>query len=164
MRLRSIAAAVLGTLFMADSASALSCMQPDIQRELKEAIESDKVYHIFVGYFDAPEKPKTPLNQPKPNNSLVFTPSARPETVDGFFRGYSLGKTPRQDTKLENLRVQIKTSCAAHWCGKVPPPDREMIAFLEAQENGPPLLTMGPCPHMSHNYSLDKVQTLRQGL
>jgi hydroxyethylthiazole kinase-like sugar kinase family protein len=39
-----------------------------------------------------------------------------------------------------------------------------MIAFVEAQEGAPPLLTMGACPYMSHSYSEDKEMTLRQGL
>jgi len=163
-RLCLILAAALGALMVTPSAHALSCMQPDIQRDLKEAIESDKVYHIFVGYFSAPEKPKNQLQAPPSNGDIISFPTPRSETVNGLFSGYSLGKTQRQDNPLEQLPVQITTSCAGHWCGSVPRRDQKMIAFVQAQEDGPPLLTMGPCPHMSYHYSEDKVVTLRSGL
>ncbi len=157
-------AALFGALVLAPSAQALSCAQPDIQRELKTAIESDKVYHIFVGLFSAPEKPKNQLDYPPSNGSLIFVPSDTAETVDGFFTGYSLGKRPTLDVKLETIPVQIKTSCAGQWCGKVPRRDKLMIAFVEAQDDGPPLLRMGPCQHMNHAYSADKEAILRDGL
>lgn len=163
-RLFLLVMVIFGTGISAPLAQALSCAQADIQRELKTAIESDKVYHIFVGYFSAPKKPKNQLPQAPSNGSLVFIPSNQAETVDGFFTGYSLGKTPHQDFKLENLPVRIQTSCAASWCGHVPPHDKLMIAFVEAQDGGPPLLRRGPCPHMSHAYSADKEAILREGL
>jgi len=159
MKIRSLMAGLLGTMFMAESASALSCMQPDIQRELKEAIESDKVYHIFVGYFDAPQ-----IKLPFLNGDHPQIMESRSQTVSGTFTGYSMGKTRRADFKLERFPITVKTDCAAHWCGGVPSPEQKMIAFVEAQDDGPSLLTMGPCPYMSHSYSPEKVQTLRRGL
>lgn len=158
-RLSLCLAAMLAPLMLTPSAHALSCMQPDIQRELKEAIESDKVYHIFVGYFDAPQIPRKDILSQDPRIM-----SNRDKAVSGYFSGYSLAKSRRADIPLERLPVTIKTNCAAHWCGQVPRADQKMIAFVQAQPSGPPLLTMGACPHMSHNYSEDKVRTLRRGL
>lgn len=152
-------AAMLGALMVMPSAHALSCMQPDIERELKEAIESDKVYHIFVGYFDAPQIKRKDINGHDP-----FIMDDRSQTVNGYFSGVSLAKYRRGDIPLERFPVQVKSSCAAHWCGNVPRRDQKMIAFVEAQENGPPLLTMGPCPYMNHHYEDDKVRLLRRGL
>ena len=163
-RLCLILAASLAPLMLTPSAHALSCAPPDLQRELTKAIESDKVYHIFVGHFTTPEKPRNQLQAPPPGGSLIFTPSERSETVSGTFDGYSMGKTRAQDNRLANFPVQIKTSCAASWCGKPPRSDRKMIAFVQAQEDGPPLLSIGPCPYMSHHYSEDKELTLRSGL
>lgn len=152
-------AAMLCALTLTPSAHALSCMQPDIQRELTEAIQSDKVYHIFVGYFDAPQ-----TGRKDNDGQSVFDWDARTEIVSGSFTGVSLAKHQRGDVSLENFPVQIKTSCAAHWCGQVPRRDQKMIAFVEAQAGVPPLLTMGACPYMSHPYSEDKEMILRRGL
>lgn len=134
-------------------------MQPDIKRELTEAIESDKIYHIFVGYFDAPQIPRKDIKADDP-----FIMGDRTQTVTGYFSGVSLAKSRRGDIRLERFPVQIKTSCAAHWCGQVPRRDQKMIAFVQAQDGAPLLLTMGPCPHMSHAYSADKEMILRRGL
>jgi hypothetical protein len=158
-RLCFIIAASLAAVSLAPSAQALSCMRPDIERELKEAKESETVYHIFVGYFDAPQIQRKEINGDDP-----FIMSGRSQTVEGFFSGVSLAKRRRDDVALERLPVRIETSCAAHWCGRVPPRDRKMIVFVKAQTDGSPLMTVGPCPHMAHNYSDDKVKLLRRGL
>ena len=152
-------AAALAALTLTPSAHALSCMPPDIQQELTEAIESDKVYHIFVGYFNGPQVLHKNIQDDDP-----FIISDRTQIVSGFFTGVSLAKHRRDDVSLENFPVQIKASCAAHWCGQVPRGNQKMIAFVEAQVDAPPLLTMGACPYMSHSYSEDKVETLRRGL
>ncbi len=149
----------LSALIATPSAHALSCMQPDIERELKRAIESDKVYHILVGHFDAPQIPRKEVKGSDP-----FIMKDRSRTVGGYFSGYSMAKSRRADVPLERLPIQIRTSCAAHWCGQVPQREQKMIVFVEAQAGGPPLLTMGPCPYMSHNYSEDKIRLLRRGL
>jgi hypothetical protein len=158
-RLCLIFAAALAAFTLAPSAQALSCMAPDIERELSEAIESEKIYHIFVGYFDAPQIPRKDIDGSDP-----FIMEDRSQTVHGYFSGVSLAKTRRSDVPLRDLPVTIKTNCAAHWCGQVPHRDQKMIAFVEAQAGGPPLLTMGPCPHMSHSYSDEKISLLRRGL
>lgn len=163
-RLCLILAASLGILMLTPSAHALSCMPPDVERELTEAMESDKVYHIFVGYFIAPERPKNQLPGYLYNGGMVFEPADSSETVNGHFTGFSMGKTRAQDSQLENFPVQIKISCSASWCGQEPRRDQKLIAFVEAQEGGPPLLTRYACPYMSHDYSDDKVRTLRRGL
>lgn len=152
-------AAMLGALMLTPSAHALSCVPPDIERELTEATESDKVYHIFVGYFDGPQILRKDINGDDP-----FIMDDRTQIVSGSFSGISLAKHRRGDIPLERFPVQIKTSCAAHWCGNVPRRDQKMIAFVEAQEGAPPLLTMGACPYMSHPYDKDKVRLLRRGL
>ena len=161
-------AAVLGALMLTPSAYALSCAPPDIQRDLKRAIESDKIYHIFVGYFSAPDRPKNQLpgylHNGGNNGGIFFDPSDRSEIINGSFSGYSLGKSRYQDSALEGLPVQMKITCAGHWCGQLPRKQTKMIAFVETQEGGPPVLTLSACPSMSHPYSEDKVSLLRQGL
>ncbi len=157
-------AALFGALVLAPSAQALSCMQPDIQRELTTAIESEKVYHILVGRFISPQKPKNQLAPPHSNGDLIHMPPDNSYKVQGVFTGYSLAKTPASDVKLVNYPVQIETICAGPWCGDVPGRDDVLIAFVEAQNGGPPLLRRGPCPHMSHAYSADKEAILREGL
>ena len=152
-------AAMLGALTLTPSAHALSCAPPDLQRELTQAIESDKVYHIFVGYFNAPQIKRPDMSGYNPH---ILKP--RSQIVNGSFSGYSLAKHRHADFRLDQFPVTIKTNCAASWCGQVPRPDQKMIAFVEAQEGAPPLLTMGACPYMSHSYSEDKEMTLRQGL
>jgi len=152
-------AAALAALTLTPSAHALSCMQPDIQRELTEAIESDKIYHIFIGYFDAPQI-KRPSQRAKSPHIL----KPRSQSVNGYFSGFSLAKSPYSDVRLEQFPVTIKTNCAASWCGSVPARDQKMIVFVEAQAGGPPLLTMGACPYMSHRYTPEKEDLLRRGL
>lgn len=160
MTLRAVLALTLASTLLAPSASALSCMAPDMIADLNKAKASDKVYYLLVGNFSAPQ-----IKRPKFNPQNQFAHSGqRSQSVRGTFTGVSLGANPRNDHALSSFPVTVETSCAASWCGEVPRSDQEMIAFVEVADDRPPVLTMAPCVSMHYNYTPERVQTLRRCL
>ena len=164
MRLRSIGAAILGTMLMAESASALSCMRPDLVKTLEEAKASEKLYHILVGKFvTRGPRPKsrshTGFNSPEDQFR-----SKPPLITRTYFEGYSLAKYPHQDGHLTRFPVDIETSCAGPWCSDVPQSNRALIAFVEARQGQAPLLKISPCPSWTFSAEPQSVQKVRQCL
>ncbi len=164
MRLRSIGAAIIATLFMAESASALSCVQQDLINTLEDAKASEKLYHILVGKFvTRGPRPKSrsysgfmsPEDQSRPKPPLI---------TRTYFEGYSLAQHPRQDEHLSRFPVDIETSCAGPWCSNVPQSDRALIAFVEAREGQAPLLKISPCPYWTFGAKAERVEKVRQCL
>lgn len=164
MRLRSIGAAILGSLMLADSAFALSCMRPDLVKTLEEAKASEKLYYILVGKF-VPLKPpaKTDFNGGYAPPENQFKPKP-PVITQSYFQGYSLAQDPRRDSHLTRFPVDIETSCVGPWCSGVPSGEREIIAFVEARDGQPSLLKISPCPYWTFGAEPEQVQKLRQCL
>jgi len=162
MRLRSVLAAVLGVFMMSESAFALSCMRPDLVKTLEDAKASPKLYHIFVGRFDAPQVKFNP-NQFE-YQTQIFPPRDPSRTVRGTFTGYSLSNNPRTDMRLTGYPVQVKVTCAASWCGQVPGRGQKIIAFVEAPPGQAPVFQMGACPYWTFPAEPKQVQKVRQCL
>lgn len=164
MRLRSICAAVLGTMMLADSALALSCMRPELVKTLEDAKASDKLYYILVGKFVS----LTPRPKGKPHGGHLSPEDqfkSKPSMITrAYFEGYSLAKHPRQDAYLSRFPVDIETSCTGPWCSDVPSGNSEMIAFVEARQGQAPLLKISPCPYWTFDAAPQKVKKLRNCL
>ena len=159
MSFRALLFLTLAGLLLAPSASALSCMAPDLVSDLNKAKASEKIYYVLVGTFDAPQIKRDQFN---PQN--MGYSGYRSQSVRGSFTGVSIGADPRADGRLNNFPVTITTSCAASWCGQVPRAEYEMIAFVEAKDGKRPVLTVGPCPSMLYRASPERVRKLRQCL
>ena len=163
--MRYIMPALLAGLMVAPSAIALSCVRPDIIQDLNRAKQSEKLYHIFVGRFEAPQVQHNRLDLLRQS----WPPRDNSKTVDGRFTGYSLTSNPADDVQLNDHPVQIHVTCAGSWCGNVPKADQEIIAFVEVPDGelgGEPSeqlsrLTRGPCTSMSYVSSPDKVEKVR---
>lgn len=154
MGLRSICAALLGTLMLSESAFALSCMRPDVVKTLEDAKASEKTYSILVGHFDrATPQPNLPGGLFKPK---------MPQITSMWFEGYALAKYRRQDGQLTRFRVDVETSCAGPWCSDVPQRQAELIAFVELREGQAPLLKISPCPYWTFPAERKQVKKLRQ--
>lgn len=164
MRLRSICAAILGTMMLADSAFALSCMRPDLVKTLEDAKASEKLYYVLVGKFVSLTPPPkiAPYGNP-PGPPGEFKPQP-PTITQTYFEGFSLAKHTRSDAPLTRFPVDIETNCVASWCSSPPPSDRELIAFVEVREGQAPLLKISPCPYWTFSAEQKKVQKLRQCL
>ncbi len=140
MKIRSLCAAVLGSMMLADSAFALSCARPDLVKTLEEAKASEKLYYILVGKFTSMSpRPKTSYQGGYVSPEDQFKPKP-PVITSTFFEGYSLAKHRRQDGHLTRFPVDIETSCVGPWCSAVPSKDSKLIAFVEAREGYPPIL------------------------
>ena len=124
------------------SASALSCMRPDLGQTMENAKASDKMYYVLVGRFSHNAAPQPPIDY---ENQFQSKP---PTITRAYFEGYSLTPNPRTDVPLYGLPVDIETSCAWPWCGSAPPSDRPQIAFVETREGQSAILRIGPCPDM----------------
>jgi len=164
MRLRSICAAVLGTLMLSDSAFALSCMRPDLVKTLEEAKASEKIYHILVGEFVSVNplpKHKAYGGYTSPEDQFKSKP---PVITTTYFEGYSLAKHPHMDVPLSRFPVDVETSCVGPWCSSVPSPDSKIIAFVEARNGQAPILKISPCPYWTFNADAKQVQKTRQCL
>ena len=172
MSLRFFISATLASLMLVPSASALSCVRPDIMRDLNRAKNSEKIHHIFVGTFDAPKVEFQRFERCGLGLKSPFTPVRNhpPQTVQGRFTGVSLASSPHEDVDLKDYPVQITVSCAGSWCGQVPRSDTEMIAFLEAPDGGDnasesaPILNVWACPSMLYPYTPDMVSQIRSCL
>ena len=169
MRLRSIFAAILGAMMLADSAFALSCARPDLVKTLEDAKASEKLYYILVGKFVSPP-PQTdlPETNPKANSGYVlpFNPlkPKLPILTQSYFDGVSLAQSSRRDAPLTRFPVDIETSCAGDWCSSPPSSDRDIIAFVEAREGQAPLLKISPCPYWTFSADAERVKKVRQCL
>lgn len=144
------------------SATALSCMPPDLTRSMENAKASEKLYYIFVGKLELVSKRKLPRTDiPAGSNARDFP---RAERAKMRFTGYSLAADATRDQRLVDLPMEVETSCAAHWCGGLPATGQKIIAFVEAPPNGPPRLRIGPCPQwVFHTQPSDgQVETLRR--
>jgi len=166
MKIAYIIAAFTSALLISQPAFGLSCMRPDLVRTLNEAKASDKYYHIFVGRFDAGPLPldSDMRTKDRPNVPYVDSFKHSGKKVRAGFTGYSLGKYRYQDAQLTRFPVDIETSCAGHWCGNVPSPKQEIIAFVEVRDGQPPVLHIGACPGWTYQASNEKVQKLRDCL
>ena len=160
MSFRALLSLTLAGLLLAPSASALSCMAPDLVSDLNKAKASEKTYYVLVGTFNAPQIKREQFD---PRKNQGFS-GDRSQSVRGRFTGVSIGADPRADGRLNNFPVTITTGCAASWCGQVPPSDYEFIAFVEAKDGARPVLTVGPCPSMLYRASPERVRKLRQCL
>lgn len=164
MRFRSLCAALLGSMMLADSAFALSCMRPDLIKTLEDAKASEKLYYILVGKF----VPLSPPTKPVFNGGYVspedqFKPKP-PVITQSYFQGYSLAQNRRNDGYLTRFPVDIETSCVGPWCSSIPSSDREIVAFVEARNGQPSLLKISPCPYWTFSAEAKTVKTLRQCL
>lgn len=140
MNFRVLFSALALTCFMAESASALSCMRPDLGQTMEKAKSSDKLYYILQGSF----RSQYTMPQPKPSPNGYQQP--QPIRTTMWFDGRGIGQKPWQDSRLSYFPVDVQTSCAASWCGHLPQEGEQMIAFVEARHGQAPLLRIGACP------------------
>ena len=164
MRLKFILASAIGALMLSESAFGLSCMRPDLVKTLEEAKDSPKIYHILVGRFQSLSRgPAFPDMGPNMPPEAQFE-SKPPRIMPSLFEGYSLAKNARRDIPLSRFPVDIEVSCMGPWCSDVPPPDRELIAFVEARPGQAPILKISPCPGQTFAADRKQVQKVRQCL
>jgi len=159
-RLTSVLGFVLGALMISESAFALRCARPDVSRSYKIAENSPKTYKILVGTFVSAEA-KDPAHKSKSHHAGA--PSrGKPVLTPTFFEGISLSKEGQNNQSLSNYAVDIETSCIGAWCSNLPDPSQEMIAFVETEPEGTPILRISACPVFSFKADDEKIQKLRQ--
>lgn len=163
MTLRAVLAlsllSVLPSLALTPSASALSCVRPDLIADLNMAKDSEDVYYIFVGTLEAPQ-----IERPEPEYALRQFHENAELSVSGTFTGVSLTSKPGDDIILDQFPVSVSTSCMGPWCGFVPSFKGEAIAFVKVQEEGPPVLEVAPCRSLTHVATPENVDKIRSCL
>ncbi len=159
----AILLAGLWTGFGGTSASALSCMAPDLVRTMEDAKASEKLYHIFVGEVTLISKRELPRTDIPPDWLGPDGDFPKPVRAKMRFDGYSLARSPRADQPLSGFPLDVETRCAAHWCGGLPPQGEMIIAFVEARPEQPPILSLHACPQwvFSTRPGDGQVETLR---
>lgn len=136
--------------FGAQSAAALSCMRPDLAKTMDDAKASEKLYHIIVGEFTLIGQQEIPRTDVPPNWHGPATDFPNPVRAQMRFDGISLSSNQYSDQALTDFRLEVETSCAAHWCGGLPAQGKEVIAFIEVRPGDVPVLRMGACPYWVH--------------
>ena len=155
-------AVFIGALMMSQSALALSCAQPNLQRVIEEAKSSEKIYHVLAGRFTPPAK-KTRRGGYDPSvNRLSFQESKEMTRVS--FEGVSIASSRAGDEAFLSFPVDVETSCAGPWCGGVPNAKQELLVFVEARDGEPPVLRIGPCPKFVFPANPPNIQAVRAQL
>ncbi len=143
------------------SASALSCLRPDLLRTLEEAKASPKTYHILVGRFVSDAPKFNPGGSISPKDQFKPKP---PVITQSLFKGISLATSRQQDQVLTRFAVDIETSCVGPWCSSPPQSDQGLIAFVEARSGQSPILRISPCPSQTFRADAEQVRKVRQCL
>lgn len=157
---RSIFGAVLlGALLVSQTASALSCAPPNLQRVVEEAKASEKTYYVLVGRFTSQTKNTRRAGYNSGVNGRSFQESK--EVTQAIFEGYSIAPSRAADQDLTAYPVDVETSCAGPWCAGVPNATQELLAFVEARDGEPPILRIGPCPKYTYPANPATVETVR---
>ena len=160
---RSIFGAIfLGALMASQSASALSCAKPNLDRVVEEAKASDKIYYVLVGRFTSQTQNTRRGGYDPSVNRLNFQQSKQITRVT--FEGYSIAPPGGRDQELTRYPVDVETSCAGPWCSGVPDASKERLVFVEARDGEPPVLRIGPCPKFVYPANPSTVETVRECL
>lgn len=149
-------ASLLGAVMMSQSASALSCAQPNLQWVVKEAKASDKIYHVLAGRI-------TSRSQNTRRGGYTGSQPSK-QMTRASFEGFSISPSRAGDEALTRFPIDVETSCAGPWCGGMPNANQEIIAFVEAREGEPPVLRIGACPKFVFPATPPNIQTVRHCL
>jgi hypothetical protein len=152
-------AALMGGLLFSQSASALSCVEPNLVQTLEEVKASETVYYVLAGRFvpAAAQTPRRGYNPIRNRNNF----QQNKEITRVRFEGVSLASSPARDQALQQFPIDVETSCMGPWCSSLPNASREFLAFVEARDGQPPLLRVGPCPKFVYPTSSRHVETVR---
>ena len=143
-------------------AHALSCMRPDVIRTLDKAKKSEDLYYVLEGKFTLPNAgPDAGPTQPQQGRATNQFKPQPPRLTPAVFEGRALTRNPSTDVALSRFPVNIETSCAASWCGTVPPEDTPFIAFVKAELGGTPVLEIGACPEWMTASTAKRVKLVR---
>lgn len=127
-------AAALFFLTSAHSASALSCLPPDVKRSFAEASEAEEVYYLVEGTLTPKGK------MPQTNHDPDRLPADLTH-VKADFDGIALGRDGRNAPLSREIGLEV--ACVGGWCGGVADGAR-VLAFLRETETGLRLF-LGPC-------------------
>lgn len=122
---------LLALLMTAGPALSLSCIRPDPVRSYQQAADAEEVYLLVTGTLSH-DPASVP---PKPEDGQSAT---MPATLTGAFLNAD---------RFEGAfaaPVTVSLDCVASWCGQMPEPSAEVLAFLQETPTGY-ALSLGPC-------------------
>lgn len=120
---RALHASLLATVFMtgAQSASALSCLEPSATRSFVDAQVSEEIFRVYRGSFDAGVQ------------------KGRSRTAS--FAGHQLGldgfKAPVE------FEIELRSICSGAWCGSIS--DGQEILVFAREEGDRQVVEAGAC-------------------
>ncbi len=119
-------------LLLAQPASALSCLRPDIVSIFEQARDAKEGFWIVKGRITA----DSPIAIPQPNANGLHKDNAKattPVQITG------LGLVSNGSYRPFVQKVSLSITCVAHWCGSVKL-DQEQFMAIEVTEDGPELV------------------------
>ncbi len=177
MTLRAFLAGAAAAMMLAPTASALSCMRPDIAQTMEAAKASDDIYYILVGTFTSapPPKPQKVTTPNKTNKDGSPTIQMLPSMTDpnaplngigahnvqAWFDGRILSNVAQYDRAVSRMPIDVAVSCSGPWCGNAPANGQDVIAFVKARPSQAMLLEAGPCPNKVHRADEVQIAKLR---
>lgn len=109
--------------------NALSCLRPNLGKDVNTAIASDETFALAVGTL----KPKKPFKDP--NRDISQSKRFQSFSVDATIQGGTIGKSGLVSL-TQPLTVSVNMSCIAGWCGRFPKGDGPFLMFLQKSETG----------------------------
>lgn len=147
---------VFSAIFAPQTASALSCLRPDITRSYNAAAQADERYIVLYGEFFFRES----LNPA----SGIAAPTSPPASFVARFVGHYL--STEGFLNVVDIPITIQPECASVWCGRLAS-DTPSVAFVEMLDDGGYQIDVGPCPQWVFDHTtaqdLEQLKTCING-
>ena len=132
--IRLLIAALLGVA-LPGQAVALSCMAWDARTVYRNAAEAEDRFVIALGSFQ-----RSGPDQVTGSNPGGPEPYGYPARFTGNLASRSGLRTPA------DFQVDMRVNCIASWCGAAPQDGRQMLVFLQVDDNRNYTLDLDACP------------------
>lgn len=133
-----ITLALCTLLASAQMGHSLSCIKPNLGVAFNAAAQSEDRYLMVLGSVNPIEEISNP-NDPNSAESMGI-----PFEYQAHLSGTQIGG--RSDKQVSNLRVAVRISCLAHWCGFPPKTNKEVLSFLKIEGENSYSLSVSACP------------------
>lgn len=141
----------LFSIFLVNSASALSCMPPSITSSFHYYDQAEESYRAVMGRWRAAE--------PVPEVG-EYNQTGEPRQVIRYrFVGRGIGYNGPTG-RYQVVPVNVQPQCAGPWCAGYPANNDNVIVFVEERGDGEYWFTDGPCGGASFAATSENLQSL----
>lgn len=132
---------ILGLLFCANSASALSCAKVELGNMFNKISKSSDRYVLGVGRLNFSEKMSNEKMSNETAQSLIIIEQT-PYSIKASFTGQFMGDNGLGTAKT--VPVTVRVECMSMWCGEIPSTEETLVVFLKKSLSGYQL-RLGAC-------------------